>query len=80
MLGDSDHDPKTMDNHLKREEVIKAKESGVGRAIRRSDTVKENLLYVAKLVDPADPNSDIIRLALSLKTVDKSIQRIWLTL
>jgi two-component system phosphate regulon sensor histidine kinase PhoR len=80
VLGDSDHDPKTMDNHLKREEVIKAKESGVGRAVRRSDTVKENLLYVAKLVDPANPNSDIIRLALSLKTVDKSIQRIWLTL
>ena len=27
-----------------------------------------------------DPNSDIIRLALSLKNVDESIQRIWLTL
>ncbi|MFC5650158.1 two-component system histidine kinase PnpS [Paenibacillus solisilvae] len=80
VLGDSDHDPKTMDNHLTREEVIKAKKNVVGRSIRRSDTTKENLIYVAKLVDPANPNSDIIRLALSLKTVDKSIQRIWSTL
>ncbi|BBH18740.1 PAS domain-containing sensor histidine kinase [Paenibacillus baekrokdamisoli] len=80
VLGDSDHDPKTMDNHLNREEIQIAKKDGFGRSIRHSDTTNENLLYVAKLVDPKNPQSDIIRLALSLKTVDKSIQRIWSTL
>ena len=80
VLGDSEDDPKTMGNHLNREEIQAAKKNGVGRSIRRSDTSNENLLYVAELVDPKNPQSDIIRLALSLHTVDKSIQRIWSTL
>ncbi|MBP3961875.1 two-component system histidine kinase PnpS [Paenibacillus lignilyticus] len=80
VLGDSDHDPQTMDNHLQREEVIEAKEDGVGRTTRYSDTINENLLYVAMLVHPNDPNSDIIRMALSLQKVDESVQRIWITL
>ncbi|SFS53602.1 two-component system histidine kinase PnpS [Paenibacillus sp. BC26] len=80
VLGDSDHDPQTMDNHLQREEVIEAKKDGVGRTTRYSDTINENLLYVAMLVHPNDPNSDIIRMALSLQKVDESVQRIWITL
>ncbi|SDW77778.1 two-component system histidine kinase PnpS [Paenibacillus sp. CF384] len=80
VLGDSDHDPTTMDNHLNREEVMEAKKDGVGRTTRYSDTINENLLYVAMLVHPDDPNSDIIRMALSLQQVDESVQRIWITL
>ena len=48
VLGDSDHDPRTMDNHSQRTEVQEAKKSGVGRTIRHSDTLDQNLLYVAK--------------------------------
>ncbi|QYR23137.1 HAMP domain-containing protein [Paenibacillus sp. sptzw28] len=80
VLGDSDHDPKTMDNHLQRAEVQEAEHNGVGRAIRHSDTINENLLYVAMLVHPGSPNSDIIRLSLSLQEVDDSLRRIWMTL
>ncbi|WP_219838349.1 two-component system histidine kinase PnpS [Paenibacillus sp. R14(2021)] len=80
VLGDSDHAPGTMDNHSTREEVMQAKKEGIGQTTRYSDTLKENLLYVAMLVDPKNPNSDIIRLALSLEKVDESVQRIWMTL
>ncbi|MBW7458349.1 cell wall metabolism sensor histidine kinase WalK, partial [Paenibacillus sepulcri] len=80
VLGDSDHDPETMDNHLQRAEVQEAEKSGVGRSIRRSDTIDQNLLYVAMLVDPKQPDAGIIRLSLSLKEVDESITRIWTTL
>ncbi|MCM3629044.1 ATP-binding protein [Paenibacillus glycanilyticus] len=80
VLGDSDHAPETMDNHSKRIEVIEAHKNGVGRAIRYSDTLKENLLYVAIAADPSDPNSNIIRLAMSLKEVDKSINQLWTVL
>jgi two-component system phosphate regulon sensor histidine kinase PhoR len=80
VLGDSDHAPETMDNHSNRIEVIEAKNNGVGRAIRHSSTLGENLLYVAALVDPDKPDSDIIRIAVSLKQVDESMNRVWTVL
>ncbi|GGD50488.1 two-component system histidine kinase PnpS [Paenibacillus nasutitermitis] len=80
VLGDSDHDPQTMDNHLQRLEVQEAEKSGVGRTIRYSETLNQNLLYVAMLVDPDRPETGIIRLAISLQEVDESIARIWTTL
>ncbi|MFC4812085.1 two-component system histidine kinase PnpS [Paenibacillus sp. GCM10023250] len=80
VLGDSDHDPRTMDNHSTRKEVLEAKKDGIGRTTRYSDTIKQNLLYVAMRVHPDDPNSDIIRLALSLEKADESVKRIWAAL
>ncbi|MBO7745426.1 HAMP domain-containing protein [Paenibacillus sp. MWE-103] len=80
VLGDSDHDPRTMDNHSTRKEVLEAKQDGIGRTTRYSDTIKQNLLYVAMKVKPDDPNSDIIRLALSLEKADESVKRIWVAL
>ncbi|GMK47809.1 MULTISPECIES: two-component system histidine kinase PnpS [Paenibacillus] len=80
VLGDSDHAPETMDNHSSRVEVVKAHKDGIGRAIRYSDTLKENLLYVALAVNPSDPHSNVIRLAMSLKEVDKSIDQLWTVL
>lgn len=80
VVGDSDHDPKMMDNHANRIEVEEAKAGGVGKAIRHSDTLDANLLYVAMQVDPGNPGSDMIRMALSLQEVDASMQRIWTAL
>ncbi|CAH1206316.1 Alkaline phosphatase synthesis sensor protein PhoR [Paenibacillus plantiphilus] len=80
VVGDSDHDPKMMDNHANRIEVEEAKAGGVGKAIRHSDTLDANLLYVAMQVDPGNPDSDMIRMALSLQDVDASMQRIWTAL
>lgn len=77
VLGDSDHDPKTMENHSTRTEVVKAKTGSVGRATRFSDTLHENMLYVAIAVNKDDPNSGIIRTALSLKKADESVKRMW---
>lgn len=77
VLGDSDGDPKEMDNHLNRVEVMEALESGTGRAIRASETVKQNMMYVAipvKVVPDQAP--DVIRLAMSLKEVDESIRNL----
>lgn len=80
VVGDSDHDPELMDNHADRIEVIEAKEVGVGKEIRHSETLDANLLYVAMQVDPGNPESDMIRMALSLQEVDASMQRIWTAL
>ncbi|ASS64730.1 MULTISPECIES: ATP-binding protein [unclassified Paenibacillus] len=80
VLGDSDHDPSTMDNHLGRTEVKQAEQSGIGRAIRHSDTISRNMLYVAMAVDKDSPHSDIIRLSYSLETVERNINRLWTVL
>ncbi|MGU3470701.1 two-component system histidine kinase PnpS [Paenibacillus sp. D51F] len=80
VLGDSDHDPSTMDNHLSRTEVKQAEQNGTGRAIRHSDTISRNMLYVAIAADKDSPHSDIIRLSYSLETVERNINRLWTVL
>ncbi|WP_239618314.1 two-component system histidine kinase PnpS [Cohnella mopanensis] len=82
VMGDSDHDPITMDNHLKREEVQQALASGTGSSIRQSSTLQQNMLYVAITVK-SDTNSaekGIIRLAMSLGDVEGSLNKMWMAL
>ncbi len=77
VLGDSDGDPRYMDNHLSRIEVEEALKSGTGRAIRASETVKQNMMYVAIPVQVIpDQAPDVIRLAMSLKEVENSIRNL----
>ncbi|MCC3375887.1 two-component system histidine kinase PnpS [Cohnella sp. REN36] len=81
VLGDSDHAPETMDNHLTRKEVKQALASGVGSSIRHSDTLGQNMLYVAMTVrDGAGQTEGVIRLAMSLKEVERSLGNMWLAL
>lgn len=50
VIADSDKDKMDMENHSTRYEIIHAKYEGYGRTIRFSNTVKEELLYVAKKI------------------------------
>jgi two-component system phosphate regulon sensor histidine kinase PhoR len=47
VLVDSETDPETLENHRGRPEVIRALEGAVGRSLRFSNTLKEEMLYVA---------------------------------
>src|SRR5215212_4602239 len=47
VLGDSENDPRALDNHGGRPEVMMARSSGVGRATRRSDTERRDFSYLA---------------------------------
>jgi two-component system phosphate regulon sensor histidine kinase PhoR len=82
VLGDSDHDPATMDNHLGRAEVQEAMNFGTGSSVRYSDTLQENMLYVAITVNGEKGNDKlgIIRLAMSLGEVERSLNNMWLAL
>ncbi|MBB6671029.1 two-component system histidine kinase PnpS [Cohnella nanjingensis] len=81
VLGDSDHAPETMDNHLGRKEVKQALAAGEGSSIRHSDTLGQNMLYVAMAVkDDAGQPVGIIRLAMSLKDVERSLGNMWIAL
>ena len=80
VLGDTDQDPATMENHSTRPEVITALSSGTGHAIRYSATLHENMMYVAVTVSQAGSIVGLSRVALPLTTVDSSINALILTI
>lgn len=71
IIGDSEHDFKTMDNHLTRLEIQQASRNGIGFSIRKSDTVKQNMLYCAvPIKSNIGEKEGYIRLAISLSNID----------
>lgn len=73
VIGDSDKDITTMDNHGNRPEIQQAGISGTGWSIRRSNTLKTNLFYTAVLIERKDGPVGYVRLAVPLKEVNNAI-------
>ncbi|MEX1275583.1 MAG: ATP-binding protein [Bacteroidota bacterium] len=69
----------TVENHGTRPEVMEARDRGIGTNTRHSVTTNEDLLYLARAVDPTTfqqslfPNLQYIRVGISLHEVDKAI-------
>jgi two-component system phosphate regulon sensor histidine kinase PhoR len=76
VLGDSEHDPTTMENHAMRPEVIEAMAEGVGVSTRYSATLGQNMLYVAVPINSHGTVIGISRLALPLLEVQNDINRL----
>ncbi len=73
VIGDSEHNPTTMENHAGRPEVIEAISKGVGKSRRYSTTIKEDLFYVAvPLNDEGGEVEAIVRTALPLSFIEKA--------
>lgn len=78
VLGDSEHDPHTMDNHKDREEIVGALKGQTGFAIRFSDTLKQNMLYAAiPIKDQTGKISGVLRIGMSLSEVEESVRDFW---
>ncbi|MHB0875744.1 MAG: ATP-binding protein [Anaerolineae bacterium] len=75
VVADSQSDPETMENHAGRPEVQQALATGTGSAVRYSDTVGYDMLYVAVRPAGARPVA-IVRLAVPLRQVDADIAQI----
>ncbi len=76
VLGDSEEDPATMDNHSNRPEVIEAISQGTGSTIRYSSTLGYNMMYVAVPITSNGAVAGVARVALPLTQIDKSLQHI----
>ena len=75
VLGDNWENPRTMENHATRVEVVAALASGVGESTRYSATTKQNMMYIAvPIVDQARPLG-IARVALPVTVVENSVNR-----
>ena len=77
VLGDSETDAFQMNNHQNREEIVKAREQGSGSIIRYSETLNQNMLYVAVPIQNTDAYKGYVRLAISLEKVDASVRNLW---
>lgn len=65
VLSDSIADPKTMDNHNSRKEVIDARKYGEGFSIRFSATTRNSTLYFATVLE----DGSVVRSAITMDTI-----------
>jgi two-component system phosphate regulon sensor histidine kinase PhoR len=70
VLAESQRDPETMENHANRPEVREAMRTGLGSAIRYSDSVNRELCYLALTMDYGGVPRHVLRLAVPIKDVD----------
>lgn len=75
VIADSKSNIKNMDNHNNREEVKAAKSTGFGKAIRYSDTLNKDMMYVAL---PMEDTNNIIRTALPYNNIKNEYKVIWI--
>lgn len=68
VLGDSDEDPRQMDNHARRPEIAEALAHGSGSSARYSTTLSRDLLYVAAPVALDTISSSLNRVLLGVGT------------
>ena len=64
VLYDSHSDSQIMENHLAREEIMEALETGTGYSARYSDTMAEQFIYCAQRL----PDGSVLRLAMTQYT------------
>lgn len=80
VLGDSESDANLMNNHLNRDEIVEAQEQGYGSVIRKSNTLSQNMLYVAVPIQQTDDYKGYVRLAISIGTIDADVRNLWIYL
>jgi len=76
VLGDSEENPATMENHSTRPEVIAALTSGYGEITRYSTTLNEQMMYVAVPITNNNKTVGVSRVALPITTIQNSVNRV----
>jgi len=76
VLGDSEADPATMENHAGRPEVQAAMQSGSGKDTRSSSTLGVDFSYVAQRVDVNNTPGAVVRVARPLSAIDATLSSI----
>lgn len=78
VVADSRHDPKTMENHADRPEVIEALSTGQGHSARFSFTLKQNMMYTAVPIHAKNRTViGIIRTSRALSRVNAQITHLY---
>ena len=73
VTAESNRDPEGMENHRNRPEIIQARNSGWGSAVRHSATLDRDMLYVAHKI-----GDQYVRMAFPLSTIQEKFLPLWL--
>jgi len=76
VLGDSEEDPATMENHATRPEIVDALATGVGESTRYSTTLGKMMMYVAVPVSYQDEILGVARVSLPLTAVENMVHQV----
>lgn len=76
VLGDSDENPSSMENHIGRKEVTEAIESGVGEASRKSITLGLNMKYLAVSFMGEGGAIGVVRLSMPLTEIERGVDAV----
>ncbi len=76
VMGDSDTKSALMTNHADRIEIQQASLNGIGMAIRYSDTLHYDFLYVARKVMAGTKPHGFVRMSVPLKGVDMAVNKL----
>ncbi|HFT2689022.1 TPA: two-component system histidine kinase PnpS [Listeria monocytogenes] len=79
VVADTKKDPEKLDNHMNRPEVtdILKKGESVGISIRESDSLGYSMLYVAAPVKHQGKTDGVLRISISLESVDAAVAKLW---
>jgi two-component system phosphate regulon sensor histidine kinase PhoR len=80
VLGDSEEDPATMENHAARPEIRDAFNKGLGESTRYSTTLEQRMMYVAVPISHQSGVLGIARVALPLTEVDSLVHRVTISI
>lgn len=76
VIGDSDKNPATMENHKNRPELINAFKGEISSISRYSDTLKKNMMYVALPIELNNVVHAVIRTSISISDIDVKIKQV----
>lgn len=74
VIGDSEHDPSTMDNHSDRPEIKKAMNGNIGSSVRYSFTLSRTFMYIAIPVRRNNTIAGVIRTSFPLTAISTSFK------
>jgi two-component system phosphate regulon sensor histidine kinase PhoR len=78
VLGDSEKDPNDMENHKNRSEVLSALNGTVGVSQRFSNTLNEQMMYIATPVFRGQELLGVVRSAISISVINHELTLMYL--
>ena len=78
VVGDSDHDPAVMDNHLDRPEIAGALNAGKGESDRVSPSLQKRMMYVAVTLKRNQRTVALVRASLPLDSIGTTVKDVQL--
>jgi len=79
VVGDSETDPAQMENHGDRPEIIAALRGEVGTSLRHSDTLSQQMMYLAVPVE-RDPSKGVVRVSIALTAIERQLSALMVRL